>query len=509
MAESGKRLIGAGIFISVASFSSKVLGVVREVAIAYFFGTSQLVDALRIAMSAVFLPLHLFGGFALNDSLIPVFKTLWANNKRRLLWLLVNQLSIALILFSLILVLFEYSLTSHWIRLLAPGFDSERARMAVTLTRLMSLMIPFYVISNLSLIVLNCFYVFRVPSLRPFIQNIFLLGGIILATRRGSIDPLGWAYPAAFVFFCLMLLPQTVRRWRFKWSHRIARARKAWSYFLASFLPLLAFVFIQRANYLADRIISSFLETGSIASLDYARFIIETPMTTVGLGLVQVTLPFFSDLEAWGEREKLLGNVRSIVNFSLVLMALFSIFLWGASRDVIKILFGYGAFKQSSVDMTSSVLRGFSIGLWALFAAYFMQRVYNAQRKNRMLLAFAACSLTTNVVLNIIFSRIWGVKGIAAATSVANILFFSLLVLGLNRDLAGRVFGLIGILIPGGCCLAYLLPFISSGIDNIAVRLTVSLAVSAAGLGLWMAVFPAGRSVLRGIAVEIYRRVGR
>jgi putative peptidoglycan lipid II flippase len=509
MAGSGKRLISAGIFISVVSFLSKALGIVREVTLAYFFGTSQLVDAFRIAMSAVFLPLHVFGGFALNDSLVPVFKTLWANNKRRLLWILVNQLSVALILLSLVLVLLEYSLTAAWIRLLAPGFDAERARMAVTLTRWMSLMIPFYVMANIFLIVLNSFYIFKVPSLRPLIQNLFLLGGIILTTRKGSIDPLGWAYPAAFIFIGFILLPQTARRWRFAWSHRMSRVRKVWAYYLASFVPLLVFVFIQRANYLVDRIISSYLETGSIAALDYARFIIETPMTTIGLGLVQVALPFFSDLAAWGEREKLLRNVKILVQFSLVVMVFFSIFLWGASGDVIKLLFGYGAFRESSVGVTSSVLRGFSIGLWGLFAAYFLQRVYNARRKNRRLLVYAVCSLAMNVVLNILFSRIWGVTGIAVATSTANILFFSLLVLGLDRGLAKSFFGLLGILLPGACILAYTLPFLSAGVDNIVIRLAASLTVSVVGLWIWMVIFPPSRGVLRGLVSEIRKRAGR
>jgi len=55
MKTRGKKLVSEGVFISGMSLLSKGMGVIREVALAYFFGTSKLVDAYRISMSGVFL----------------------------------------------------------------------------------------------------------------------------------------------------------------------------------------------------------------------------------------------------------------------------------------------------------------------------------------------------------------------------------------------------------------------------------------------------------------------
>jgi len=473
MKKTGEKLVREGIFISVISLISKGMGIIREIALAYFFGTSKLVDAYRISMSSVFLPLHTVVGFALNDSLIPTFKNLWANNRKKLLWILVNQLSFLLTMLGIIIVLLIELFARGWIKLLAPGFDIERINLAVQITRWMVLVIPFYIASSLIVIVLNSFYIFKVPSLKAALQNLFLLGAIYLTVRVNSPAPLGQAYPLAFIFFLLLLLLQLKRRWKFVWSNNIQRIKKVWAYYLVSFLPLLIFVFIQRVNILADKIISSFLAVGSIASLEYARFIIETPAVTVGLGLVQVTLPFYSELYSTGQKDKLLNNVKSVVYFGLILMIPFSLFLWLEAEDVIKIIFGYGKFKSTSIDLTASALRGFSFGLWAYFSAYFLQRVYNAQRKNGPLLLFAALSLGCNIVLNIILSRIIGIEGIAVATSVANILFFLLLIFFLDKKLTLKLFRITSFLFSGVVMLGYGLLQLKSQMANLAQRIIV------------------------------------
>jgi len=139
MKKTGKKLAREGVFISGMSLLSKGMGVIREVALAYFFGTSKLVDAYRISMSGVFLPLNTVVGFALNDSLIPTFKNLWTNNRKKLLWILVNQLSFLLIVTGIIIVLLIEFFAHGWIKLLAPGFDTERINLAVQITRWMAL----------------------------------------------------------------------------------------------------------------------------------------------------------------------------------------------------------------------------------------------------------------------------------------------------------------------------------------------------------------------------------
>lgn len=502
-----RRLTSEGIFISAVSVVSKVLGVVREVTLAYFFGTSGMVDAYRIAVSAVFLPLNAIAGFALTDSLIPTFNSLWITKRRNLLWVLVNQLTVVLLLVTIALVALEIVHTEKWIRILAPGFDQQRVRLAVTLTRWIALAMPFYLITSLMIVVLNSFYVFKAPSLRPLVTNLFLIGGVVAAVWKQSPAWLGRVYPIAFICFGLYLLPLVRRRWQVRWTFRLARARGVWSYYLQAFLPLLAFITIQRVNYLADRVISSYLAVGSISALEYSRFIVETPVTTLGLGLIQVALPLYSDLSATGRLDELVSDVKRLLQFGFMIMVPLSCFMWIESEDIIRVLFGYGRFETASIETTASTLRGFSIGLWAWFCAYFLQRIYNARRRNRRLLLFAAVSLACNVILNIILAQVMGIQGIAVATSVASILFFSLLVVWFEKRLVGPLSRFLGILLCGGLLLAVGLSRVAAAADHAAFRILLVAILGGGGWLGWLWLFSETRDILRAAAEAVRGRL--
>jgi putative peptidoglycan lipid II flippase len=99
------KLFKEGIFVASYALVSKAMGVVREIAMAYFFGASGVVDAYRIALTAVLLPVDTLGGSALGNSFIPTFKHLLTGRKSRLGWLLANQVLMVLVLGTVVVAL--------------------------------------------------------------------------------------------------------------------------------------------------------------------------------------------------------------------------------------------------------------------------------------------------------------------------------------------------------------------------------------------------------------------
>jgi putative peptidoglycan lipid II flippase len=381
--------------------------------------------------------------------------------------------------------------------------------LAVMLTRWIALAMPFYLMTSLMIVVLNSFYVFKVPSLRPLVANLFLIVGVVVAVWKHNPAWLGRVYPIAFACFGLLLIPLVRQRWRVRWTFRLTRARGVWSYYLQAFLPLLAFITIQRVNYLADRVISSYLAVGSISALEYSRFVVETPINTLGLGLVQVALPFYSDLSATGRLEELVTDVRKLLQFGFMIMVPLSLFMWIEGEDIIRVLFGYGQFRSASIATTASTLKGFAIGMWAWFCAYFLQRVYNARRKNRQLLLFAAVSLACNIVLNIILARIMGIQGIAVATSVASMLFLSLLVVWFDKGLVRSLSRFLGILLCGALPLGIGLARLTETVSSPGVRIVLVVILGGGGWLAWLWLFSESRNMVRAAAETIRGRFSR
>jgi putative peptidoglycan lipid II flippase len=307
--------------------------------------------------------------------------------------------------------------------------------------------------------VLNSLYRFRIPALQPVIQNVGLLVGIVVAAVMGSLVPLSLGMVVAYVFFAVLLVLVVRKHWiRTGWWFK-RRDRKVWQYFLNAYAPLLLLSLILHGNILVDRMVSSLLVVGSVASLEYARFIVDTPMVTLGLGMVRVALPHFSDLEAQGKRGEMISLLERLLFGSLIWLLPLALFFGIVSEPIIRLIYGYGKFGQDAIVPTASALGGFSVGMWAAFGCYLMHRVYNAQRRNGILAVFCVIGLSINTILNIELGPRIGVQGIAIATSIANCLLFLLLLIGIGWKSFRKFLVQGGYLIGGIIVLRYLLDY--------------------------------------------------
>jgi len=444
-------------FVAIIALVSKVMGVVREIALAYFFGASGAVDAYRISVTAVLLPMDTLSGSTLGNSFVPTFKRMITGGKPRLGWLLANQLMVLLVgggaLCAILIMLFS----RFFVKIIAPGFDPARAHEASVLTAALAPMIPFFVGAVLIGFVLNCFYRFRTPAMQPVVQNVGALIAIIIAASVGTLVALSLGMVAAYIVFAGMVLLVVRRIWvRSRWLPK-KRDRKIWAYFLKAFAPLLLLSLILHGNILVDRIVSSLLAVGSVASLEYARFIVDTPMVTLGLGIVRVALPHYSDLEAQGKRSEIIASIERLVFGSMIWLLPLAMFLGAGSHSIIKLIYGYGKFGSEAVIPTAKALTGFSIGMWAAFGCYLMHRVYNAQRRNGILTVFCGIGLLINTVLNLVLGPRIGVQGIAVASSIASIVLFLLLLSGIGWETFRRFVMHGGYLIVGAILILFLL----------------------------------------------------
>ncbi len=447
-------------FVAAIALVSKAMGVVREIAMAYFFGASGVVDAYRIAITAVLLPVDTLGGSSLGNSFIPTFKRMLSGRKPRLGWLLANQVLLLMVGVAVVLALVLMVFPGFVVRIVAPGFDPGRIKDASLLTVVLAPMMPFFAGAVLIGFVLNSLYRFRVPAFQPVLQNVGLLVGIIVAVAIGSLVPLSLGMVVAYVVFAVLLVFVVRKYWiRMGWRFK-RRDRKIWGYFLKAYAPLLLLSLILHGNILVDRMVSSLLVVGSVASLEYARFIVDTPMVTLGLGMVRVALPHFSDLEAQGKRGEMIATLERLLFGSLIWLLPLALFIGMVSEPIVRLIYGYGKFGNDAVVPTANALSGFAVGMWAAFGCYLMHRVYNAQRRNGILAVFCVIGLSVNTILNIELGPRIGVQGIAIATSIANCLLFMLLLIGIGWESFRKFIVHGGYLIGGVVILRYLLDYI-------------------------------------------------
>ncbi|MEZ4653417.1 MAG: lipid II flippase MurJ [Candidatus Eisenbacteria bacterium] len=419
-------LLRAGLWISTLTIASKGLGLIREGVLAWAFGTSGLADAFRVSQTGVFLLIHLLAGSVLDSAFLPTFKHMLSGGHPRLAWLTVRLSGRVLAVAGILLCVLLWLFAPVWVGLLAPGFDEPRRELTVQLLRAMALTVPLGLLVNLSITVATGLYRFRVPPLRVVIQNGSILLGIVLTISVGSVMFLGMALPFAQAVMLLLLIPVIRPLARASVRGTAARRGVAWRHLRVAMAPGLALVALEQAAVLVERIVASRLPEGSIASLDYARFLVETPMVTIGLGMAQVMLPALADLSAGRDRERLDRSARAYLIGALWGVFPIAIWLFVCGEDLVRILYQRGAFDEQSVRTTTEALFGFTLGLWAWFGGtVVLQKLLYAQRRLRPLIPLTAVSLGTFLIAAWTLAATEGVRGVALAFSLSQIVYFA------------------------------------------------------------------------------------
>ena len=359
-------LLRSTLTFSGGTFVSRVLGLVREQAIAYAFGANAATDAFWVAFRIPNFLRRLFAEGSFSVAFVPVFTEVKETRSHEDLKQLVART--AGTLGGVLLVVTAIGVVgAGWVaRGFAPGSIDEPVKLGLT-TDLLRVTFPFLLFVSLTALaggVLNSFHKFELPALTPVILNFCMIAGALwLAPHLDTpIMALGWAILAAGILQLLVQLPAlksldllSLPRWG--WNHPDVRR------IMRLMVPTLFGSSVAQINLLLDTLIASFLISGSQTWLAQTDRLLEFPLGVFGVALGTVILPSLSrhhvstDRESfakaldWGIRTALLISVPAML--ALVLLA----------KPILATLLQHGRFTAHDVDMAALSLSALSFGL--------------------------------------------------------------------------------------------------------------------------------------------------
>jgi putative peptidoglycan lipid II flippase len=205
--------------------------------------------------------------------------------------------------------------------------------------------------------------------------------------------------------------------------------------------PLLAGGLVMEGCFFVDMMMATSLAPGSVATLSYGERICTIVLAIAGTAAGQVLFPHVSELvaqQAWKPLR------RVLVRFSALILALalpFVLLFWIAAEPIVHVLFERGEFTAGDTQRVAEVLRFASFQIPGYILVVLSSRVIMALRANNFLLLTTVFGLALNVVLNLLFMRWFGLKGIALSTGVVTLtsavalyLFFAIRIRRLMRD---------------------------------------------------------------------------
>jgi len=176
------RLARSAGLIGVATLASRVLGLVRDQAQAYFFGTTWQADAFVVATRIPGLLRELFAEGAMSAAFVPTLTRTLAREGKEAAWRLGSQVVNALLIVTgalvTLAVIFAEPLTTAYAEQFAniPG----KLELTITLTRINMPFLMLIAVAAAFMGMLNALRKFFVPATSPAMFNVvFILATVI------------------------------------------------------------------------------------------------------------------------------------------------------------------------------------------------------------------------------------------------------------------------------------------------------------------------------------------
>ncbi len=411
--------------MATATFSSRILGLVREQVMAHMFGASGMTDAFLVAYRIPNMLRDLFAEGAFSSAFVPTFaeaKIKSLEHARRLLW----ALFISLFLITGTLSVLIYIFAPQIISLFAPSFlsDSEKLATTVTLTRIMS---PFLLLVSLAALfmgALNSLKVFFIPALSPAFFNVVMilsmltLPPVMINMGFPAIVALGFGvllggFVQAMVQFPMILKKNLAPKWPKKiCDHRVKKVFKKLGPGLIGFSAT-------QVNLLVNTILATGTVVGAVSCLSYAFRLFQFPVGILGVSIGNSNLVHFSDAWKGGERERAIDFLGLSYTLSLFIVILAMALMSSLSPQIVHIVFEHGQFTNHSTVMTSLALDFYLLGL-PFYALYkiFVPTFYAMDRQNIPVIS-SIISIALNVIFCVVMTPIYGFKILALGTSIS------------------------------------------------------------------------------------------
>ncbi len=431
-----RRLARSTLIFSIATGLSRVLGLVREMVAAYYFGINGKINAFTVAFQIPNLVRALLADAALSGAFVPVFSDLLEKGERKRAW------RVASTIFWLVLLVLG-GLTALFI-LIAPllirpfGDPGGDFDLAVGLSRVLFPIVVLLGLSGVVVGILNTYDHFTVPALTPVFWNLAIIAGLWLgvprvASENGQLYVYALAILVGTVIQLLLPLPwlrgldgrlQLVLDWRDPAVRRV----------FSLMLPVTLTLGLINVSALIDTLIASRLVDPDLApaAINSAFRLYMLPQGMFSVAVATVLFPALARLAARNDLDGFRATVSTglrQIGFLLVPASVISAVL---AAPIVRLVYERGAFTETDVTVVAECLAAFSLGLafngWMLM----LTRGFYGLQSNWLPTSVAIGTLVLNAVLDVALYPL-GVWGIPLATSLVNIVGVLCLVVFLRR----------------------------------------------------------------------------
>jgi putative peptidoglycan lipid II flippase len=432
-----KVRVSRALWVSAATMTSRLLGLVRDQLFAALVGANRFSDAFVVAFRIPNLLRDLFAEGALSAAFVPTFAEAHRHRGAEEAYRLANA-----VVAVLLVGVGGVAVAGAWaagplVRLVAPGLAEPG--LAAALTRVM---MPFLLLVSLSAVamgMLNARSRFTVPAIAPALFNVGAIAvgaGLWAAGWPPRRAVMGWAV-GTLLGGALQLAVQlpALRRLGYRFRPRLSRAVLA-DPGLRRVLALVGVAVVGLSATQVNVVVNTSFAAGVEGANTWLQCAFRLMQLPLGVFAVAVaTVAGAGVAQRAAERD--LAAVRATVGAALRLVAFLNVpsavGLAVLARPIISLVYEHGRFSAADTEATARALLWYAAGLYAYSGVKVLAPAFYALGAARVPALAAWASMLANVALNVALFPLLGFQGVALGTALAAGVNFAVLLVAWRR----------------------------------------------------------------------------
>jgi len=446
--------VGRGVARNTAIFSiatgiSRIVGLLREIVAASFFGTKGPASAFTLAFQVPNLFANLFANAALSAAFVPVFTELLQKGRKKeafrlastLFWIMLIVLGAATAFFILtagvILPLFT-----------GDAFNGPLNSLTASLSQILFPVILLLGLTGILVAVLQSYDHFTIPAISPAVWNVVIL--ILLVILRphykGGYEEGNQlhAYAIAILvatFVQLLLAGAALGRIDFRLQMHIDWHDPRIKQVFTLMLPVTIGLGIVNLDQLINSAFGTLVSDQAPRAIDNAFRVYMLPQGLFSVAVATVLFPTLSRMAASRDvtaMRRAVGIGMRQINLLLIPAAAFMIVL---PNPIVRLLFQRGEFTPHSTHIVAVALFWFAFSLPFGGLNLLLTRTFFAVQRPWIPTRLAAINIVVDVVVSIALYKPLGIAGLIIGTVAANAVMTVLQAQRLRVGLNGRLDG--------------------------------------------------------------------
>jgi putative peptidoglycan lipid II flippase len=266
--------------------------------------------------------------------------------------------------------------------------------------------------------ILNARQHFLAPALAPMFYNLGIIVGAVFLGARFGVRGLAVGVIAGSAAHLLVQLP-ALRGTGMRWSFSLDIASEGVSEVARLMGPRVIGLAAAQINFVVMMFFASFVSDAAISAINYAFLMAMLPVGVIGMAISTALFPTLAQQAATRQEQTLRATLAASLRMILFLSIPASLGLVVLAQPAVVLLLQRGAFDEASAAPVTAALQLFALGIAANAAIEILSRGFYAFADTRTPVQFAVLAMALNVALSAAFVGPFGLRGLAAAGSLA------------------------------------------------------------------------------------------